>query len=278
MAYTFVSAIYGKQLAESITNFIEYIPITNSSYDPFAALYNLTSSAPLMRSESLSRRDNNSAPTSQWGILCFPGFVGLDIVGVGSYIEFVSLQPAFPGNISLIAHSLEPVRTASVAVNGGQQVIPTFKLSDPPAQFDVLVVPGLTVPGPFPYHDELVAYIRVVYPTVKHIISVGTGSMLLAAAGILDGRKATTSKALFHPATAPFLGRRNITWTTGRWVRDGNVWTTSGTASSLDATNALSIDLYGEAATNQAAISLEYIPRTNSSDDPFASVWGLESL
>lgn len=273
MAYAFVSAIYGERLAQSITNFIEYVPITNSSYDPFAALYNLSTPAPATQSISPSRRQ--VAPTSRWGILAFPGFIGLDVIGVGSYIEHTSLQAAYPGNISLIAHSLSPVRTASLALNGGPQLVPTNVLSNPP-EIDILIVPGLATAGPFPYHDELVAYIRTVYPTLKHIMSVGTGSMLLAAAGVLDGRKATTSKALFYPATAPFRGKEHhIEWTTGRWVRDGNVWTTSGSAACLDATNALSIDLFGEAVTLKAANQLEYTPRTNASSDPFASIWGV---
>ncbi|KAF8323300.1 class I glutamine amidotransferase-like protein [Clavulina sp. PMI_390] len=273
MAYAFVSAIYGEHLAESITNFIEYIPITNSSYDPFAALYNLTTPSAAAIYDSPLRRQITS--TSQWGIVIFPGFVGLDMVGAGAYIEYVSLQAAFPGNISLIAHTLDDVPTASLALNGGQHLVPTHTFSNPPSGLDVLVIPGMTSAGPFPYHDEIVRFIQRTYPTLKHVLSVGTGSMLLAAAGLLDGRQATTSKALFRPATAPFLHGHNITWTAGRWVRDGNVWTTSGTASSLDAVNALSIDLYGEVATTKAAIMMEYTPRTNASDDPFASVWGV---
>ncbi|KAF8308568.1 class I glutamine amidotransferase-like protein, partial [Clavulina sp. PMI_390] len=169
---------------------------------------------------------------------------------------------------------LEPIEMASRASNGGQRLLPTQSLLTTTPQsesLDVLIVPGLATPGPFPHQQELVAFIRAAFPYLKHIMSIGTGSMLLAEAGILDGRSATTCNALFDSATVPYRQEnRAITWKTGRWVRDGNVWTASGSASALDAGAALCVEMYGEVATRKATDFMEYLPRTNSSDDPFA--------
>jgi len=211
-----------------------------------------------------------------WGVLAYPGFIGLDAISVVSYVEFLTLRPGFPGNLSVIAPTLDPVRMSSVVPVGGQMIIPTHQISNPPPHLDVLIVPGLPTPGPFPNQDQLVSFIQHTYPNAKNIISVGTGSMLLGYAGILNGRKATTSKSLFGAATAPFKNY-NITWTLGRWVQDGNVWTSSGTAAGLDAGNALATSMYGADATSWVTLMMEYIPSTNSSWDPFPPVFAAKS-
>ena len=261
MANAFVRHVYGKHVAKSISDLIEYTPITNSSHDPFAPLYNLTT---VMIAEKLE----NSF--TQWGILAYPGFIALDAISVAIYAEFMTVIPGYLGNISVIAPTLDHVKMSSVVPGGGQSIVPTHELSNPPSKLDILIVPGLPTAGPFPHQHQFAKYIRCVYPSLKHIISVGTGSVLLASSGILEGRRATTSKSLFHAATKPYRGGHDITWTTGRWVRDGNVWTTSGTASGLDAANALSIEMFGTRATHWATMNMEYIPSTNASHDPFA--------
>lgn len=262
MSHAFVSHVYGERVAKSISNFIEYTPISNSSYDPFAAIYNLTTNAAMIAETKRS--------FTQWGIFAYPGFVALDAIGVATYAEFMSMQPGYFGNLSVIAPTLDHVKMSGVVRRGGQSIIPTHQLSNPPPHLDVLIVPGLPTAGPFPHQNQLVKYIRSVYPSLKQIISVGTGSMLLASAGILEGRKATTSKALFYAATKPYRKGHNIRWTAGRWVQDGNVWTTSGTASSLDAGNALSVEMFGTRATLWASTMMEYLPSTDPAHDPFA--------
>jgi len=262
MAYAFLSQVYGKNFAQDITTLLEYVPVDNSSDDPFAAYYNLTSPSkpipPVL----------NDSPFTYWALLVYPGIIALDAISVASYPEFVTLQPGFPGNLSTIAPTLDPVQMSSIVLGGGQTIIPTHQISNPPPQIDVLIVPGLPTAGPFPYQDQLAAFIRQTYPTVQNIISVGTGSMLLGYSGILEGRRATTSKSLFSAATAPFKNH-NITWTYDRWVRDGNVWTSSGTASGLDAGNALTTSMFGPNVTFWATLNMEYVPNTNSSWDPF---------
>ena len=262
MAYAFVSQVYGNKLAQYITTLLEYVPADDSSDDPFAAYYNLTSPSKTIPPVL------NDSPFTYWALLVYPGIIALDAISVASYPEFMTLHPGFPGNLSVIAPTLDPVQMSSVVPNGGQTIIPTHQISNPPSQIDVLIVPGLPTAGPFPYQYQLAAFIRHTYPTVQNIISVGTGSMLLGYAGILEGREATTSKSLFSAATAPFKNN-NITWTYDRWVECGNVWTSSGTASGLDAGNALMTSMFGPNATFWATLNMEYVPNTNSSWNPF---------
>ena len=74
MAYAFVSQVYGEKLALSITTAIEYVPITNSSYNPFADYWNLTSTPKPIPPVY------GSGPFSYWGLLAYPGFIGLDAI------------------------------------------------------------------------------------------------------------------------------------------------------------------------------------------------------
>jgi len=277
MGYAFVKAVYGESTAKSIANKLEYIPENDPSHDPFAAIYGLV---PSSKSHSISPAP--PLPTagfqSRWGILAYPGFITLDAIGAATFAECFCKRPEFPCSLSLIAPTPGAVRPFTSPSEGGMQLAPTHTIENAPLDLDVLIVPGLPTAGPFPYHDELVSYIQKAYPTVKRVISIGTGSMLLAAAGVLDSRRATTSKSVFDAATAPFRQReRNITWTTGRWVRDGNVWTASGTAAGLDAANALCIEMFGETLTRNAADLMEHVPRTDASDDLFAEIWGVNT-
>lgn len=274
MAHAFVSSVYGDSIAKSIANKLEYIPTSDPTHDPFAVIYNLVpSSKPHCQP---TPEPPLAGFQSRWGILAYPGFITLDAISVSIFPECICARPNFPCSVSVIAPTLAAVPSFGQPPAGGQKMVPTYSLETAPLDFDVLVVPGLPTAGPFPYHDRLVSYIRRTYPTIKHIISIGTGSMLLAAAGLLDGRRATTSKSVFDAATAPFRGREtNITWTTGRWVQDGNVWTASGTAAGLDATNALCKEMFGDTVARGAADLMEYVPRTDASEDPFAAVWGV---
>lgn len=76
--------------------------------------------------------------------------------------------------------------------------------------------------------DEEIAFIREMYPRVKYILSIDTGATLLARAGILDDRDATTSKKSWGWATST---GPNVNWIPSkRWVEDGNIWTISDVA------------------------------------------------
>lgn len=277
MTFAFVKKVYGEALAESLANTLELIPSTDPTFDPFAAIYGLSSTSVAPPAPAPSSFPLPDGQTSRWGVLVYPGFVTLDMISVTIFPETISFQPGFQCSITLIGpSSKDPVVSYGNPPFYGPGFMATKTWTDAPSDLDVLIVPGLPEVGPFPQHDELVAYLRAAYPKVKHIISVGTGSMLLAAAGILDGRNATTAKAHWGPATAPFRGdEKGIAWTTGRWVRDGNVWTASGTASGLDAGNALCVELFGQTPTHKAAVLMEYTPHTDSFNDPFAKIWGV---
>lgn len=93
---------------------------------------------------------------------------------------------------------------------------------------DILLVPGgLGIRGQEDAGDTSVQdFVRARYPSLQYLLSVCTGAIALAKSGLLDGRKATSNKAVWNWAVQ---AGPNVHWQpSARWVEDGNIWTSSG--------------------------------------------------
>jgi transcriptional regulator GlxA family with amidase domain len=104
------------------------------------------------------------------------------------------------------------------------------------------------------------------------VSSVCTGSGLLAAAGLLDGYRATSNKRAFQWATeqGPL-----VDWvTTARWVEDRDRWTSSGVAAGMDMALALVAHFLGEPFARKVADGIELEWHRDPSWDPFAALNG----
>jgi transcriptional regulator GlxA family with amidase domain len=99
--------------------------------------------------------------------------------------------------------------------------------------------------------------------------AVIAGSALLAAAGLLDGLKATSNKVAFDTFIRPL--RPQVQWVRqARWVHDGMFVTSSGVTAGTDMALYVVKTVVGQAAAAAAASRLEYIPQTDAEGDPFA--------
>jgi transcriptional regulator GlxA family with amidase domain len=135
---------------------------------------------------------------------------------------------------------------------------------------DVLIVPGGG--GTRGNVTREIAFVKDVYPSLDYIMSVCTGSSILARAGVLDNKRATTNKRAWAWSTQ--FGT-NVTYQTGRWVKDGNTYSTSGVSAGGDGTLGFISDVYGEGVAQYVADSAEWTRWKNASDDPFAERWGV---
>ncbi|MFM0151159.1 GlxA family transcriptional regulator [Paraburkholderia sediminicola] len=161
----------------------------------------------------------------------------------------------------------EPIayRTTIASIDGG--VLQTFpglpvvterldSLDDQP--IDTLIVPGVPVDEHCTLQPELVAWIRRRAPQARRVCSVCTGAFYLAAAGLLDGRRATT-----HWRDAPHLARRFpkvrvdadpiFIRDAGEDEKDSVVWTSAGVTAGIDLALALIEEDVGHAVAMQAA-------------------------
>ena len=159
-----------------------------------------------------------------------------------------------------------------VSMNGGMvtsaqgTTIVTSKAETLPAE-SVLLVPGGQGTRRLVTDRLFLARLRELCGSVEYILSVCTGSALLAAAGILQGRKATSNKIAFDWVTAA----GDAEWIKkARWVRDGNIYTSSGVSAGIDMALGFVADHYGMEAAEANARKTEYLWNRNAGDDPFA--------
>ncbi len=192
----------------------------------------------------------------------FPNLTQLDATGPAQV--FAKLQDA---ELVFAAKSREPVMTDS-----GFSIVPTHTFDASP-RADVLVVPGGE--GAFDALGDMqtVGFVRDQAAAARWVTSVCTGSGLLAAAGLLDGYRATSNKVAFEWATSQ---SDRVDWVpVARWVEDRDRWTSSGVSAGMDMALALIEHLHGSELAENVASRAEYSWHRDASWDPFATENGL---
>lgn len=178
------------------------------------------------------------------GLLLFPQVQQLDLTG--PYDVFATLPEA---DVRLIWKDRAPLRASS-----GMWLTPDTPYADCPA-LDVICVPGGSGVGPLMEDAETLAFLRRQAGQARYLTSVCTGALVLGAAGLLRGRRATTHWA-FHELLAPF-GAIPVE---ARVVRDGNLVTGGGITAGIDFALTLVAELCGDAVAQSVQLQLEYAP------------------
>jgi transcriptional regulator GlxA family with amidase domain len=140
------------------------------------------------------------------------------------------------------------------ATDRGLQLIAEATLDDVPAP-DVIVVPGGTGTRDALRDERLVDWIRAADATSTWTTSVCTGALLLGAAGILDGLRATT-----HWAYMEHLETFGAEPTSDRVVRQGKVITSAGVSSGIDMALTLAAQIAGDEVAQAIQLRIEYDP------------------
>ncbi|MEY4765475.1 MAG: Isonitrile hydratase [Pseudomonadota bacterium] len=159
------------------------------------------------------------------GIVLYPGVYAMDVVNLVSV--FQSLGGAI---VHLISRDKEVVTNEPADPVSLVPLTPTETYADAPKELDVLVLPG-TLPGKYGLLEDqaLMAYLAEAAKHAKLVAGVGTGSLIMAAAGLLRGRKATT----FWPFK-PMLKQMGVNVVDKRVVVDGNRVTAAGSTASME--------------------------------------------
>ncbi|HEY4895059.1 MAG TPA: GlxA family transcriptional regulator [Solirubrobacteraceae bacterium] len=181
-------------------------------------------------------------------IVAYEGVQSLDVTGplevlaAASRLLAATERPERGYEISIVTLDGVPMRTSS-----GLQIAPDCSLGELSGPIDTLIVAGGDGHGEACDRPELIASIVRLASTARRTASVCTGAFLLARAGLLDGRRATT-----HWARAAELARAYpavLVDPDPIHVRDGSIWTSAGVTAGMDLTLALvEEDLDREAA------------------------------
>jgi len=185
------------------------------------------------------------------GLLLFPGLAALDIVGPFEVLASLGEQGVNAGYRTIwIGETLEPVES-----HQGLTMVPEVTFDQAP-ELDVIVVPG--GPGQAQQMDNapMIAYLKRAGRQASVVCSVCTGALLLAKAGFLIGKKATT-----HWMAMEELEQLGAIAVKQRVVRDGNVMTAAGVSAGIDMALTLASDLAGPAAAQAIQLNIEYDPQ-----------------
>jgi transcriptional regulator GlxA family with amidase domain len=194
------------------------------------------------------------------GMLLFPQFELLDVCGPAEVLGHRLL--ADRQRVVTIAREAGPVPSVQ-----GARLVADHGFDDSPA-LDVLLVPGGQGTRKEVDDATLIDWIATTAATTPLVGSVCTGAALLARAGVLDGRRATSNKRAFDWVVSQ--GPR-VEWVRkARWVEDGTLWTSSGVSAGIDMALALVARLVDAATAETIAQVIEYVRHADPEDDPFA--------
>ncbi len=182
--------------------------------------------------------------TRRIGMLIFPRLTQLDMTGP---YEVLARLP--DTQVELIARTPDPVTT-----DRGMQIVPTVTYDTCPP-LDIVMVPGGPGQQDLMEDEAALSFLRRQAATAKYVTSVCTGSLVLGAAGLLKGKRATC-----HWAAIEHLAAFGAIPVAERVVVDGNIVTGAGVASGIDFALSLAALLEGEAVAREIQLQIEYDP------------------
>jgi transcriptional regulator GlxA family with amidase domain len=187
----------------------------------------------------------------QVAIVAFPGVQSLDVTGplevfvaAGTLLKHTG-RDGRPYEVRVLSRDGQPLSTSS-----GLQIVPHGSFSDSPAQLDTLIVAGGFGSREASRDPATVEWIVESSKRARRTASVCTGAFLLARAGLLDGRRATThwfaASELARAYPAVRVDPEPI------FLRDGDVWTSAGVTAGMD----LSLALVEDDLDRDAALTI----------------------
>ena len=178
------------------------------------------------------------------GMVLFPNLTQLDLTGA---YEVLARMP--DTRVRLVASTLHPVRS-----EWGLTISPDATFANAPP-LDILCVPGGWGINECLDDEELLGFLRARGERARSITSVCSGALLLGAAGLLRGYRATTHWLSLD--LLPLLGAEAVRQ---RVVRDRNRITGGGVTAGIDFGLALAAELFGRATAQRIQLAIEYAP------------------
>jgi transcriptional regulator GlxA family with amidase domain len=204
------------------------------------------------------------ARTRRIVFVCFPGVEALDVTGPWEVFSFAGQDGVAAYELDLVSPEGQPLRSSN-----GLEFVPTASLEDYVAPIDTLVVPGGPGVDAAAREERLVRWLKRRSQRARRVCAICTGAFLLAKAGLLDGRRATTHwercAALQHDYPAIDVDADPI------FVRDGNVYTSAGVSAGIDLALALVEEDLGPGAALAVARTLVLFVRRPGDQAQFSS-------
>jgi transcriptional regulator GlxA family with amidase domain len=202
------------------------------------------------------------------GILIFPNFQLLDAAGPISVFEIAMRYAGQTPSIKVLAVKPGPVRSTS----GAEMLARAIK---PSGAITTLIVAGGEGVGAASKCETTLALVRTMVKRGVRVASVCSGAFVLAEAGVLDGRRATTH----WQRTSQFLSLYpKVKLEPDRiFVRDGNIWSSAGITAGIDLALAMSAEDFGDEVAQKTARQLVLYNRRSGGQSQFSSLLELKA-
>ncbi len=189
-----------------------------------------------------------------FNVFLFNDYASLDVFGP---VDICARIPDW--NIRFVSKDGGPV------ISGVKSAIDTIPASEAD-KHGIFFIPGGFGTRPLSKDAEFLKTVKEFADQSPWCLSVCTGSVLLAAAGVLDGRKATSNKFAFKWAQS-FAGP--VWQKSARWTSDGKFYTSSGVAAGMDMALGFVADRYSAETSEDIAARIEYVWSQDPENDPF---------
>jgi putative intracellular protease/amidase len=192
-------------------------------------------------------------------VLLFMDFETLDVFGP------VELFGRLPDNYAINFYSLK----GGQIINKQGVSILTESLETIANQVEVFLIPGGVGTRKEVENKELIHKIKEISNFSKYVLTICTGSALLAKTGLLEHKNATTNKRAFKWVVTN--GSEKIKWhKKARWTVDGKFYTSSGVSAGMDMVLGFLSDCHGIEVARKIACEIEYTWVEDKDNDPFS--------
>lgn len=190
-------------------------------------------------------------------IILYPDFETLDVFGpVEIFGKVPDWKMQFYSRDGGLISNRDGVQIATESFN-----------TMPQSEIDTLFIPGGTGARTLILEADYINQLKQLAQKSRYVLTVCTGSALLAKSGLLDGKRATSNKLSFEWVKTSSLQTQWIE--KARWVTDGKYYTSSGISAGMDMALAFVQDRAGETVAQQIASRIEYRWQQDSQQDEF---------
>ena len=184
---------------------------------------------------------------TQIGIVVYPGFTALDFIG-----PYEVLHRLPDTEVRFLWHEPGPITADSASLVIGA----THSFDETPSP-DVILVPGGLTTVEYTRDQKLLDWVRAAHQTATWTTSVCSGSLILAAAGLLDGKRATSHWSVL--SLLKTLGVKAVG--DERVVHEGNIVSSAGVSAGIDLALWLAGEIGGEERAKAIQLGIEYDPQ-----------------
>ncbi len=223
--------------------------------------------AAVLAGDAIAQTETN-AKQKTLGVVLYPGFEVLDVFGP---VEMFMSLGTTKVRVVMIAEKAGEIPSGAAGDKAGAwsgpKVVAEYGFDNAPP-IDLLMVPGGFGTMQQTQNAACLDFLRERADKAQFVLSVCSGSAILAKAGLLDGKKATCNKQYYGLLTS---NGPKVDWQPkARWVEDGKFITSSGVSAGTDMALAVIAKLYGEDTANGIAKGTEYVRNADPGNDPFA--------